>query len=107
MVNTRQFSGSTYMQDMTKSHTFSAKNQGSTYTPIRLIRREIRYFISCFRVQGQGRENIVSIYIGDIFNYSKQTEISRYKLQQMYEITSHSFRLQQIQEVRPGGGTPI
>ena len=33
MVNTRQFSGSTYMQDMTKSHTFSAKNQGSTYTP--------------------------------------------------------------------------
>ena len=42
MVNTRQFSGSTYMQDMTKSHTFSAKNQGSTYTPIRLIRREIR-----------------------------------------------------------------
>ena len=43
MVNTRQFSGSTYMQDMTKSHTFSAKNQGSTYTPIRLIRREIRY----------------------------------------------------------------
>ena len=45
MVNTRQFSGSTYMQDMTKSHTFSAKNQGSTYTPIRLIRREIRYMI--------------------------------------------------------------
>ena len=45
MVNTRQFSGSTYMQDMTKSHTFSAKNQGSTYTPIRLIRREIRYFV--------------------------------------------------------------
>ena len=44
MVNTRQFSGSTYMQDMTKSHTFSAKNQGSTYTPIRLIRREIRYY---------------------------------------------------------------
>ena len=44
MVNTRQFSGSTYMQDMTKSHKFSAKNQGSTYTPIRLIRREIRYF---------------------------------------------------------------
>ena len=43
MVNTRQFSGSTYMQDMTKSHTFSAKNQGSTYTLIRLIRREIRY----------------------------------------------------------------
>ena len=43
MVNTRQFSGSTYMQDMTKSRTFSAKNQGSTYTPIRLIRREIRY----------------------------------------------------------------
>ena len=43
MVNTRQFSGSTYMQDMTKSHTFSAQNQGSTYTPIRLIRREIRY----------------------------------------------------------------
>ena len=43
MVNTRQFSRSTYMQDMTKSHTFSAKNQGSTYTPIRLIRREIRY----------------------------------------------------------------
>ena len=43
MVNTRQFSGSTYMQDMTKSHTFSAKNQGSTYTPIRLICREIRY----------------------------------------------------------------
>ena len=43
MVNTRQFSGSTYMQDITKSHTFSAKNQGSTYTPIRLIRREIRY----------------------------------------------------------------
>ena len=43
MVNTRQFSGLTYMQDMTKSHTFSAKNQGSTYTPIRLIRREIRY----------------------------------------------------------------
>ena len=43
MVNTRQFSGSTYMQDMTKSHTFSTKNQGSTYTPIRLIRREIRY----------------------------------------------------------------
>ena len=43
MVNTRQFSGSTYMQDMTKSHKFSAKNQGSTYTPIRLIRREIRY----------------------------------------------------------------
>ena len=43
MVNTRQFSGSTYMQDMTKSHTLSAKNQGSTYTPIRLIRREIRY----------------------------------------------------------------
>ena len=43
MVNTRQFSGSTYMQDMTKSHTFSAKNQGSTYTPIRLIRREIQY----------------------------------------------------------------
>ena len=43
MVNTRQFSGSTYMQDMTKSHTFSAKNQGSTYTPIRLIRPEIRY----------------------------------------------------------------
>ena len=43
MVNTRQFSGSTYMQDMTKSHTFSAKNQGSTYTPIRLIHREIRY----------------------------------------------------------------
>ena len=42
MVNTRQFSGSTYMQDMTKSHTFSAKNQGSAYTPIRLIRREIR-----------------------------------------------------------------
>ena len=42
MVNTRQFSGSTYMQDMTKSHTFSAKNQGSTYTPIRLICREIR-----------------------------------------------------------------
>ena len=42
MVNTRQFSGSTYMQDMTKSHTFSAKNQESTYTPIRLIRREIR-----------------------------------------------------------------
>ena len=38
----RQFSGSTYMQDMTKSHAFSAKNQGSTYTPIRLIRREIR-----------------------------------------------------------------
>ena len=36
MVNTRQFSGSTYMQDMTKSHTFSAKNQGLTYTPIRL-----------------------------------------------------------------------
>ena len=34
MVNTRQFSGSTYMQDMTKSHTFSAKNQGSTYMPI-------------------------------------------------------------------------
>ena len=34
MVNTRQFSGSTYMQDMTKSHTFSAKNQGSTYTPM-------------------------------------------------------------------------
>ena len=33
MVNTRQFSGSTYIQDMTKSHTFSAKNQGSTYTP--------------------------------------------------------------------------
>ena len=33
MVNTRQFSGSTYMLDMTKSHTFSAKNQGSTYTP--------------------------------------------------------------------------
>ena len=33
MVNTHQFSGSTYMQDMTKSHTFSAKNQGSTYTP--------------------------------------------------------------------------
>ena len=33
MVNTRQFSGSTYMQDMTKSHIFSAKNQGSTYTP--------------------------------------------------------------------------
>ena len=33
MVNTRQFSGLTYMQDMTKSHTFSAKNQGSTYTP--------------------------------------------------------------------------
>ena len=46
MVNTRQFSGSTYMQDMTKSHTFSAKNQGSTYTPIRLIRREIRYLIA-------------------------------------------------------------
>ena len=45
MVNTRQFSGSTYMQDMTKSHTFSAKNQGLTYTPIRLIRREIRYII--------------------------------------------------------------
>ena len=44
MVNTRQFSGSTYMQDMTKSHTFSAKNQGSTYTPIRLIRREIQYY---------------------------------------------------------------
>ena len=43
MVNTRQFSGSTYMQDMTKSHTFSAKNQGLTYTPIRLICREIRY----------------------------------------------------------------
>ena len=43
MVNTRQFSVSTYMQDMTKSHTFSAKNQGSTYTPIRLIRREIQY----------------------------------------------------------------
>ena len=43
MVNTRQFSGSTYMLDMTKSHTFLAKNQGSTYTPIRLIRREIRY----------------------------------------------------------------
>ena len=43
MVNTLQFSGSTYIQDMTKSHTFSAKNQGSTYTPIRLIRREIRY----------------------------------------------------------------
>ena len=50
MVNTRQFSGSTYMQDMTKSHTFSAKNQGSTYTPIRLIRREIRYLLlPCFR----------------------------------------------------------
>ena len=32
MVNTCQFSGLTYMQDMTKSHTFSAKNQGSTYT---------------------------------------------------------------------------
>ena len=48
MVNTRQFSGSTYMQDMTKSHTFSAKNQGSTYTPIRLIHREIRY-IDCDR----------------------------------------------------------
>ena len=47
MVNTRQFSGSTYMQDMTKSHTFSAKNQGSTYTPIRLIRREIRYMKCC------------------------------------------------------------
>ena len=46
MVNTCQFSGSTYMQDMTKSHTFSAKNQGSTYTPIRLIRREIRYLIA-------------------------------------------------------------
>ena len=44
-MNTRQFSGSTYMQDMTKSHTFSAKNQGSTYTPIRLIRREIRYIV--------------------------------------------------------------
>ena len=44
MVNTRQFSGSTYMQDMTKSHRFSAKNRGSTYTPIRLIRREIRYW---------------------------------------------------------------
>ena len=43
MVNTRQFSGSTYMQDMTKSHTFSAKNQGSTYTPIQLVRRELRY----------------------------------------------------------------
>ena len=43
MVNTRQFSGLTYMQDMTKSHTFSAKNQESTYTPIWLIRREIRY----------------------------------------------------------------
>ena len=48
MVNTRQFSGSTYMQDMTKSHTFSAKNQGSTYTPIRLIRREIRYTKALF-----------------------------------------------------------
>ena len=45
MVNIRQFSGSTYMQDMTKSHTFSAKNQGSTYTLIRLIRREIRYVL--------------------------------------------------------------
>ena len=50
MANTRQFSGSTYMQDMTKSHTFSAKNQGSTYTPIRLIRREIRYIVFAFYV---------------------------------------------------------
>ena len=51
MVNTRQFSGSTNMQDMTKSHTFSAKNQGSTYTPIRLIRREIRYSYSFYITQ--------------------------------------------------------
>ena len=54
MVNTRQFSGSTYMQDMTKSHTFSAKNQGSTYTPIRLIRREIRYGIKFNMAWGRG-----------------------------------------------------
>ena len=38
MVNTRQFSGSTYMQDMTKSHIFSQKSgvdlyADSTYTP--------------------------------------------------------------------------
>ena len=42
MVNTRQFSGSTYMQDMTKSHTFSAKNQGSTYTPRNTVIQEQR-----------------------------------------------------------------
>ena len=53
MVNTRQFSESTYMQDMTKSHTFSAKNQGSTYTPIRLIRREIRYAAEIRLVSGR------------------------------------------------------
>ena len=37
-------------QDMTKSHTFSAKNQGSTYTPIRLIRREIRYMYMYYKL---------------------------------------------------------
>ena len=62
MVNTRQFSGSTYMQDMTKSHTFSAKNQGSTYTPIRLIRREIRYEID------ENQRNRWKLMVIDVIN---------------------------------------
>ena len=62
MVNTRQFSGSTYMQDMTKSHTFSAKNQGSTYTPIRLIRREIRYLLE------KGENGLLAIFIPNYIN---------------------------------------
>ena len=61
MVNTRQFSGSTYMQDMTKSHTFSAKNQGSTYTPIRLIRRFDLY------AEKYGNPIVVDIAIGFLF----------------------------------------
>ena len=61
MVNTRQFSGSAYMQDMTKSHTFSAKNQGSTYTPIRLIHREIRYIILLANLFTNGSQIIIQL----------------------------------------------
>ena len=34
------------------------------------------------------------VFMGDFFERSKLTEISRYKLQQIYEITSRGFKLQ-------------
>ena len=70
MVNTRQFSGSTYMQDMTKSHTFSAKNQGSTYTPIRLIRREIQYFTNSFDIKIQDSSSQMYMFCNLIVSYT-------------------------------------
>ena len=50
MVNTRQFSGSTYMQDMDKkSHIFSQKSgvdlyADSTYTPRNTVHVHVRYY---------------------------------------------------------------